>query len=114
MEELKNNIRNKFDSLGWSNDGDKWVNERKVMVNQGTTIIINGQQIQQRGQEKVIKQSFEITGNCEIEDVESKEVELSVMCKWEVMDGDEVIGYLEINIDDYDTFNMYCNKIFGV
>ena len=114
MEELKNNIRNKFNSLGWSNEGDKWVNERKVMVNQGATIIINGQQIQQRGQEKMIKQSFEITGNCEIEDVESKEVELSVMCKWEIMEGDEVTGYLEINIEDYDTFNMYCNKIFGV
>lgn len=113
MEELKNKINDKFTTLGWNNTDGVWSNEKTVVVNQGT-IVINGHQIQQRGEEKKLLQLFEITGNCEIEDVKTQQVDISLMCRWEIVSNGVTEGYLEINIDDYDTFNMYCNKIFGV
>jgi hypothetical protein len=115
MEELKNKIRDKFNTLGWSSVDDKWTNERTVTVNQGR-IIINGKPIQKRGQEKLLSQSFEITGDCVIEDNDSGRIDKSLMCKWSIEEDGVTVGHLETNIspNEYDSFEFYCNKFFGL
>ena len=77
METLRQQIRDKFTSLGWNKeleDHDVWVNEQEVMTNMGT-IIINGQQMHQQGQKKISTQIFEAQYECEVKDIDTENVE---------------------------------------
>ena len=116
MEDLRNRIKDKFDSLGWTSEQEGvWKSVTTVMTN-GGTIIINGQRMTQQGQEKTLHNTFEITGNCTIEDNDIQRVDESVMCRWEVKEDDMVVSYLETNIypGEFDKIELYSNKIFGV
>lgn len=117
METLLQQIKDKFTSLGWHKeleDHDMWVNEQEVMMNMGT-LIINGQQINQPGQKKIVTQIFEVQYEVDIADVETKSVDQSLMCRFQVLDDGNEIQYLEINFypDEFEFFENLCKKIFN-
>jgi hypothetical protein len=115
MEQLKEKIRERFKTLGWTKDDvlDYWTKDSEAVVNQGT-LIINGQQIPQEGKMVTLSKRFEICYDCPITDVATKRVDNTVMCKWMVYQDDEVAQYLEVNLypDEYELFEIMCNKIF--
>ena len=118
METLLQQIRDKFTSLGWNKeleDHDMWVNEQEVMVNMGT-IIINGRQMNQQGQKKIISQIFEVQYESTIVDIETKNVDKSLMCRFQVLDDGNETQYLEINFypDEFGFFENLCKKIYGI
>lgn len=118
METLRQQIRDKFTSLGWNKeleDHDVWVNEQEVMVNMGT-VIINGRQIKQQEQKKIITQIFEVQYESDIVDIETKNVDKSLMCRFQVLDDGNETQYLEINFypDEFIFFENLCGKIFNI
>lgn len=118
MEALLQQIRDKFTSLGWHKeleDHDMWVNEQEVMMNMGT-IIINGRQMNQPGQKKIITQIFEVQYESTIVDIETKNVDKSLMCRFQVLDDGNETQYLEINFypDEFVFFENLCKKIYGI
>ena len=118
MEALLQQIRDKFTSLGWHKeleDHDMWVNEQETMVNVGT-LIINGQPIQKEGQKKIITQIFEVQYESTVVDVETKNVDKSLMCRFQVLDDGNETQYLEINFypDEFVFFESLCKKIYGI
>ena len=118
METLLQQIRDKFTSLGWHKeleDHDMWVNEQEVMMNMGT-LIINGQQINQQGQKKIVTQIFEVQYETDIVDVKTKNIDKSLMCRFQVLDDGNEIQYLEINFypGEFEFFENLCKKIFNI
>lgn len=118
METLRQQIRDKFTSLGWNKeleDHDIWVNEQEVIMNMGT-VIINGQQMNQQGQKKIITQIFEVQYESTIVDIETKNVEKSLMCRFQVLDDGNETQYLEINFypDEFEFFENLCKKVFVI
>lgn len=118
METLLQQIRDKFTSLGWNKeleDHDMWVNEQEVMMNMGT-IIINGQQMHQQGQKKISTQIFEAQYECEVKDIETENIDKSIMCRFQVLDDGIETQYLEINFypDEFVFFENLCKKIYGI
>ena len=118
MEALLQQIRDKFTSLGWHKeleDHDMWVNEQEVIMNMGT-IIINGRQMNQPGQKKIITHIFEVQYECEVKDTETENIDESIMCRFQVLDDGNEIQYLEINFypGEFEFFENLCKKVFVI
>lgn len=118
METLLQQIRNKFTSLGWNKepeDQDMWVNKQEVLMDM-STVIINGRQMKQQGQKKIITQVFAVQYESTIVDIETKKVDKSLMCKFQILDDGNETQYLEINFypEEFEFFENLCKKIYRV
>ena len=117
MEELKQKIKEYLESNGFEMDMESvsWKKQETVMTG-GATMSINGQMFQQSGQQITVTKHFTILYECKVSDVVSRDPHDSLMCQFEVYEGDHKVQDLEINIypDEIDFFNNLSRKIFGI
>ena len=117
MEELRQKIKEHLESNGFEIDMEN-VSWKKTDVHMtgGATMSINGQTFQQPGQQITVTKHFTILYECRVSDVGEHDPHDSLMCQFEVYEGDHKVQDLEINIypDEMDFFNNISRKIFGV
>lgn len=117
MEQLKNQIRDKFNSVGWTKkeDSDLWYKEEEITMNQGT-IYVNGQPVKQEGQKHKLRHEFEILYECPIKDIYTNKEDITLMCSFKVTDNDNVMSHIEINVypNEIDYINRLATKLFNI
>lgn len=117
MEILKKQIIEKLESSGFQVDMENvsWKKQDTVLTG-GSIVNINGQTFQQPGQEITVTKHFTILYECRVSDVGEQDPHDSLMCQFEVYEGDHKVQDLEINIysDEIDFFNNLSRKIFGI
>lgn len=117
MEELRKKIKEYLESNGFEVDMENvsW-KKTEVHTSQGMTMNINGQTFQQPGQQITVTKHFTILYECVVSDVGRQDPHDSLMCQFEVYEGDHKVQDLEINIypDEIDFFNNLCGKIFNI
>ena len=117
METLKQKIKEHLESNGFEVDMENvsWKKTETHMTG-GATMSINGQTFQQPGQQINVTKHFTILYDCTVSDVDGQDPHDSLMCNFEVYEGDHQVQDLEINIycDEFDFFNNLTRKIFGV
>ena len=82
----------------------------------GATMNINGQTFQHPGQQITMTKHFTILYDCLVSDVGGQDPHNSLMCRFEVYEGDHQVQDLEINIyfDEFDFFTNLTHKIFNI
>ena len=124
METLKQKIKEHLESNGFEMDMENvsWKKTETHMTG-GATMSINGQTFQQPGQtfqqpgqQINVTKHFTILYDCLISDAGGQNPHDSLMCSFEVYEGDHQVQYIEINIycDEFDFFTTLTRKIFGV
>ena len=117
METLEQKIKDHLESNGFEMDMEN-VSWKKQETNTtgGATISINGQTFQQPGQQITVTKHFTILYDCLVSDTDGQDPHNSLMCQFEVYEGDHQVQDLEINIypDEIDFFNNLSRKIFGI
>lgn len=117
MENLKKQIIEKLEAGGFQVDMENvsW-RKQETAQTQGSIVNINGQTFQQPGQQITITKHFTILYECRVSDVGEQNPHDSLMCQFEVYEGDHKVQDLEINIypDEIDFFNNLSRKIFGI
>ena len=117
METLKKQIIEKLEAGGFQVDMEN-VSWKKQETNTtgGATISINGQTFQQSGQQITVNKHFTILYECRVSDVGEQDPHDSLMCQFEVYEGDHKVQDLEINIypGEMDYFNGLMAQIFRV
>lgn len=117
METLKKQIIEKLKAAGFQVDMENvsWKKQETTQT-QGSIVNINGQTFQQPGQQITITKHFTILYECRVSDVGEQNPHDSLMCQFEVYEGDHKVQDLDINIypDEIDFFNNLSRKIFGV
>lgn len=117
MEKLKQKIKEYLESNGFEMDMENvsWKKTDAYMTG-GATMSINGQTFQQPGQQITVNKHFTILYDCLVSDMDGQNPHDSLMCNFEVFEGDHQVQDLEINIyfDEFDFFSNLCRKIFGV
>ena len=122
METLKQKIKEHLESNGFEIDMENvsW-RKQETAQTKGSIVNINGQTFQQPGKQITITKHFTILYECRISDVSEHDTDdslicQSLMCNFEVYEGDHQIQDLEINIypDEFDFFTNLTRKIFGV
>lgn len=117
MENLKKQIIEKLDAGGFQVDMENvsW-RKQETAQTQGSIVNINGQTFQQPGQQITITKHFTILYECRVSDVGEQNPHDSLMCQFEVYEGDHKVQDLEINIypDEIDLLNNLLRKIFGI
>lgn len=117
MEELRKKIKEYLESNGFEIDMENvsW-KKTEVHTSQGMTMNINGQTFQQPGQQITVTKHFTISYECRVSDKDGYDPHDSLMCQFEVYEGDHKVQDLEINIypDEIDFFNNLCGKIFNI
>lgn len=117
METLKKKIIERLESAGFEVDMENvsWKKQESVMTG-GATMSINGQTFQQPGQQITITKHFTILYECVVSDVGGQDPHDSLMCQFEVYEGDHKVQDLDINIypDEIDFFNNLTRKIFNI
>jgi hypothetical protein len=90
--------------------------KQETAQTQGSIVNINGQTFQQPGQQITITKHFTILYECRVSDVGEQNPHDSLMCQFDVYEGDHKVQDLEINIypDEIDFFNNLSRKIFGI
>ena len=117
METLKKQIIEKLETSGFQVDMENVSWKKQDTARTGGSIVnINGQTFQQPGQEISITKHFTILYECWVSDVGEQNPHDSLMCQFEVYEGDHKVQDLEINIypDEIDFFNNLSRKIFGI
>ena len=117
MENLKKQIIEKLEAGGFQVDMENvsW-RKQETAQTQGSIVNINGQTFQQPGQQITITKHFTILYECRVSDVGEQNPHDSLMCQFEIYEGDHKVQDLEINVypDEIDFFNNLSRKIFGV
>jgi hypothetical protein len=117
METLKKQIIEKLEAGGFQVDMENvsW-RKQETAQTQGSIVNINGQTFQQPGQQITITKHFTILYECRVSDVGEQNPHDSLMCQFEVYEGDHKVQDLEINIypDEIDLLNNLLRKIFGI
>ena len=117
METLKKQIIEKLEAGGFQVDMENvsW-RKQETAQTQGSIVNINGQTFQQPGQQITITKHFTILYECRVSDVGEQNPHDSLMCQFEVYEGDHKVQDLEINIypDETDLLNNLLRKIFGI
>jgi hypothetical protein len=117
METLKQQMIEKLEASGFQVDMENisWKKQETTRTG-GSVVNINGQTFQQPGQEINITKHFTILYECSVSDVGEQNPHNSLMCNFEVYEGDHKVQDLEINIypDEIDFFNNLSRKIFGI
>ena len=117
MENLKKQIIEKLEAAGFQVDMENisWKNQETAQTG-GSIVNINGQTFQQPGQQITITKHFTILYECRVSDAGEQNPHDSLMCQFEVYEGDHKVQDLEINIypDEIDFFNNLSRKIFGI
>lgn len=117
METLKKQIIEKLEAGGFQVDMENvsW-RKQETAQTQGSIVNINGQTFQQPGQHITITKHFTILYECRVSDVGEQNPHDSLMCQFEVYEGDHKVQDLEINIypDEIDLLNNLLRKIFGI
>ena len=117
METLKQKIKEKLEAGGFQVDMENvsW-RKQETAQTQGSIVNINGQTFQQPGQQITITKHFTILYECRVSDVGEQNPHDSLMCQFEVYEGDHKVQDLEINIypDEIDLLNNLLRKIFGI
>ena len=117
METLKQKIKEHLESNGVEMDMENisW-KKTDVRTTGGATMTINGQTFQQPGQQINVTKNFTILYDCLISDTEGQNPHNSLMCNFEVYEGDHQTQDLEINIyfDEFDFFTNLTRKIFSI
>ena len=117
METLKKQIIEKHEAGGFQVDMENvsW-RKQETAQTQGSIVNINGQTFQQPGQQITITKHFTILYECRVSDVGEQNPHDSLMCQFEVYEGDHKVQDLEINIypDEIDLLNNLLRKIFGI
>ena len=117
METLKQKIKEHLESNGFEIDIENvsWKKQETHMTG-GATMSINGQTFQQPGQQITVTKHFTILYDCLVSDVDGQNPHDSLMCGFEVYEGDHQVQDLEINIycDEFDFFTNLTRKIFGI
>lgn len=121
MENLKKQIIEKLEAAGFSiiedhvSDNKTWYRETTIKQ-PGASITINGQHVHQQDNIHKIEQQFMIYYNVEIKDVETGEIDTSIMCWFRVWDNENLVQDVEINFypDEFVFFENFCKKIFGI
>lgn len=117
METLKQKIKDHLESNGFQVDMENTSWKKTDTTITGSSIVnINGQTFQQPGQEITVTKHFTILYECCVSDVGEQNPHDSLMCQFEVYEGDHKVQDLEINIypDEIDFFNNLLRKIFGI
>ena len=116
METLKQKIKEHLESNGFEMDMENasW-KKTDIRTTGGATMTINGQTFQQPGQQINVTKHFTILYDCLVSDADGQNPHDSLMCSFEVYEGDHQVQDLEINIylDEFDFFNNLTKKIFG-
>ena len=117
METLKKKIIERLESVGFEVDMESvsWKKQETIMTG-GATMSINGQTFQQPGQQITITKHFTILYECVVSDAEGQDPHNSLMCQFEVYEGDHRVQDLDINIypNEIDFFNNLIHKIFNI
>ena len=117
METLKHKIKEHLESAGFQVDmkNVSW-KKTEVHTTQGMTMNINGQTFQQPGQQINVTKHFTILYECLVSDSDGQDPHDSLMCSFEVFEGDHQVQDLEINIypDEFEFFENLCKKIYGI
>ena len=117
METLTQKIKEHLESNGFEMDMEdvSW-KKQEVHTTQGMTMNINGQTFQQPGQQITVTKHFTILYECVVSDTEGQNPHDSLMCQFEVYEGDHQVQDLEINIylDEFEFFNNLTHKIFNI
>ena len=117
METLKKQIIERLEAGGFQVDMENvsW-RKQETAQTQGSIVNINGQTFQQPGQQITITKHFTILYECRVSDVGEQNPHDSLMCQFEVYEGDHKVQDLEINIypDETDLLNNLLRKIFGI
>ena len=117
METLKQKIKEHLESKGFEMDMENvsWKKTDTHMTG-GATMTINGQTFQQPGQQITVTKHFTILYDCLVSDADGQNPHDSLMCSFEVYEGDHQVQDLEINIyfDEFDFFTNLTRKIFGI
>lgn len=117
METLKQKIKEHLESNGFEMDMENvsW-KKQETHTTLGATMTINGQRFEQPGQQINVTKHFTILYECRISDVGEQDPHDSLMCQFEVYEGDHKVQDLEINIypDELDFFNNLSRKIFDI
>lgn len=117
METLKKQIIEKLESSGFQVDMENVSWRKQETARTGGSIVnINGQTFQQPGQEITVTKHFTLLYDCIVSDVDGQDPHDSLMCQFEVYEGDHKVQDLEINIypDEIDFFNNLSRKLFGI
>lgn len=121
MEKLKNKIIEKIESAGFSaiedKDSSAKVWHRETTIKQpGASIVINGQHMHQQDDIHKIEQEFMTYYNVEIKDIETGEIDTSIMCWFRVWDNENLVQDVEINFypDEFEFFENLCKKIYNI
>ena len=82
----------------------------------GATMSINGQTFEQPGQHITVTKHFTILYDCLVSDVDGQNSHDSLMCQFEIYEGDHKVQDLEINLypDEFVFFENLCKKIYGI
>ena len=117
MEELRQRIKEYLENYGFVVDMEN-VSWKKTDIHTtgGATMSINGQTFQQPGQQITVNKHFTILYECRVSEPGGYDPHDSLMCRFEVFEGDHRTQDLEINIypDEMVFFSNLCRKIFGL
>lgn len=116
MEQLRLKIKDKLKKHGFTcSENSEWVKSTQQTVG-GSTIIVNGKQMQQPGKVVKIKMTYEDLGDCIITDVATNIETNSMLCAFKLQQENELVQDFEINLypDDYKVFNDLITKIFKI
>lgn len=117
MEELRQKIKEHLESNGFEMDMENisW-RKQETHTTLGATMTINGQRFEQSGQQITVTKHFTILYDCIVSDADGQSPHDSLMCNFEVYEGDHQVQDLEINIylDEFDFFTNLTRKIFGI
>lgn len=115
MDTLLKQIKDRLNNLCFNYDEqkDEWTKTESKLFGGGTTYI-NGKATQDPGQKVKIKSVCKLCGECVITDINTKQIETSLMCNFKSFRNDILHEDVEINIypSEMNLFNKFLGTIF--